>query len=206
MYMSKKTQKKGFTLIEGALVLGLGGLIFAMVFFVLPTMQRAQRDAQRKTNLSMIVAAMNDWNNTHRYTVSDAYGSRNDSTRGFCKFYKNYVGKDIVDPITGEPYKAALWSSTKVVDCITGKEYERGELDKIVWVHPDQANDSWAAVEVGDIQYDNSAYCDGERFIDHVGKNEGRKIFAFRVRLENGGYYCQDNGSNLYSTVYKQKK
>ena len=42
--MTKKDNKKGFTIIEVVLVLAIAGLIFAMVFIALPALQRSQRD------------------------------------------------------------------------------------------------------------------------------------------------------------------
>ncbi len=195
-----KKSKKGFTLIEGVLVLGIGGLIFFAVFIAVPYLQQSQRDAQRKNNLVLIATAMNNWLASHKDTVSDAWSDRKNTRRGFCKFYKEYVGKDIVDPSTGEPYKAALWGSTNVIDCFTNKETNRGEFDKAVHVDPNKASDSWPKPEMGDIQFDNSAFCEGEMFNDHVGKTQGLKIYAIRVKLENGGYYCVDNGSNAYKS------
>ena len=50
--------KKGFTIIEVVLVLAVAGLIFLMVFLALPALQRAQRDAQRKQDLSRWAAAI----------------------------------------------------------------------------------------------------------------------------------------------------
>ena len=195
-----KKSKKGFTLIEGVLVLGIGGLIFFAVFVAFPYLQQGQRDAQRKNNLALIATAMNNWLASHKDTVSDAWSDRNNTKRGFCRFYKEYVGREIVDPSTGEPYKAALWGSTRVIDCFTQKETDRHEFDKVVHVDPNKPSDSWPKPEMGDLQFDNSAFCDGEMFNDHVGKNQGLKIYAIRVKLENGGYYCIDNGSRSYKS------
>ncbi len=200
--MSRKDTKKGFTIIEIVLVLAIGGLIFAAIFIAFPYLQRAQRDAQRKTNLALLVSQLNTWESTHRFTLSDDYSSRNNKTRGFCRFYNDYIKDDIFDPVTGEAYKIALWGSTNVIDCRTGKEYNRGQFDPYVHVNKDKKTDSWALMEIGDVQYDDSAYCNGEAFDDHVGKNNGLKIFALRIRLENGGYYCLDNGS---ASAYAQK-
>jgi prepilin-type N-terminal cleavage/methylation domain-containing protein len=193
--LKNKRAKKGFTLIEGVLVLAIGGLIFMLVFIGFPSLVRMQRDTQRRTNLSMIVAAMNEWNNTHRVTVNDAFNARNDNTRGFCRFYNDYVDPEIVDPATGEPYKAGLWGSTKVIDCTTGTIYERGELDPHAL--GTTKGTGWPMMEVGDLQYDDTATCAGETFDDHVGRRAGLKFFAFRTKLENGGYLCLDSSSPL---------
>lgn len=196
--MSRKRSKKGFTIIEVVLVLAIAGLIFAAIFIIFPSLQRAQRDAQRKSNLALIVSQLNSWEQTHRYTLSDAYSNfKQDQRKGrdFCTFFNDYIKDDIVDPATGEAYKVALWGTTRVIDCRTGKEYDRGAFDPYVHVDPNKSQDSWALMEVGDMQYDDSAYCEGEAFNDHVGKNNGLKIFALRIRLENGYTYCLDNGS-----------
>ena len=50
--MTKKDNKKGFTIIEVVLVLAIAGLIFAMVFIALPALQRSQHDQSRKNDRS----------------------------------------------------------------------------------------------------------------------------------------------------------
>ena len=49
-----KNRKSGFTIIEVVLVLAIAGLIFLMVFVALPALQRTQRDAQRKQDMSRL--------------------------------------------------------------------------------------------------------------------------------------------------------
>ncbi len=192
------SKKRGFTIIEVVLVLAIAGLIFMMVFIALPSLRRAQRDTQRKNNLSSIVASMNDWYKHNSKSVTDVFGSRN-SSNGFCTFYKRYVGDELKDPRTGEPYKVALWNSTNVTNCKNGKTYNRGEFDnEVSGTRPDLGkNDAWAKMEVGDIQYNDGAICDGEYFSDDIGrgKSNGYKIFAFRIKLENGSTLCMDNGN-----------
>ena len=193
----RRRVKLGFTVIEAVLVLAIAGLIFALVFIAFPALQRSQRDLQRRTYLALIVKSTNEWNNSHRYTVNDAYTARKDKTRGFCKFFNEYVDKEIVDPVTGEPYKAALWGSTRVIDCSTGTEYDRDKIDP--YAHGTKQGTGWPLMEVGDLQYDDVAVCTGESFDDRVGKSAGLKFFAFRMRLENGGYLCLDSATTLSS-------
>ena len=64
--MTKKDNKKGFTIIEVVLVLAIAGLIFAMVFIALPALQRSQRDQSRKNDTSTVAAAINYWNSANR--------------------------------------------------------------------------------------------------------------------------------------------
>ena len=53
-----KNKQSGFTIIEVVLVLAIAGLIFLMVFVALPTLQRNQRDTQRKQDLSRVMTAI----------------------------------------------------------------------------------------------------------------------------------------------------
>ena len=64
--MTKKDNKKGFTIIEVVLVLAIAGLIFAMVFIALPALQRSQRDHSRKNDASVVAAAITKWNSANR--------------------------------------------------------------------------------------------------------------------------------------------
>lgn len=64
--MTKKDNKKGFTIIEVVLVLAIAGLIFAMVFITLPALQRSQRDHSRENDASVVAAAITKWNSANR--------------------------------------------------------------------------------------------------------------------------------------------
>ena len=58
--------RKGFTIIEVVLVLAIAGLIFLMVFIALPTLQRNQRDTQRKNDLSRLKTALDSYKSNSR--------------------------------------------------------------------------------------------------------------------------------------------
>ena len=58
--------RKGFTIIEVVLVLAIAGLIFLMVFIALPTLQRNQRDTQRKNDLSRLKTALDSYKSYSR--------------------------------------------------------------------------------------------------------------------------------------------
>ncbi len=60
----KKTEK-GFTIIEVALVLAIGALIFLVVFLAVPALQRNQRNDARKRDISNVVEAVSDYNSNH---------------------------------------------------------------------------------------------------------------------------------------------
>lgn len=187
---SNKEQQSGFTIIEVVLVLAIAGLIFLMVFIALPALQKGQRDTQRKRDLGILVAAMNQWYTNNKSSIDDSYKKYKDKTVGFCTFYKKYVGPNVVDPSTGKPYRAGLWNGTNVVDCIDGKTYPRGIDTEVVGA---SANSKWPAIEVGDFQFNQGAMCDGEKFVDIKGKAK-LKVFAFRMKFESGATVCMDNG------------
>jgi len=64
--MKINKQTKGFTIIEVVLVLAIAGLIFMMVFIALPALQRSQRDAQRKNDLSRLNTALSSYQSNNR--------------------------------------------------------------------------------------------------------------------------------------------
>lgn len=53
--------KKGFTLIEIVLVLAIASLIMLLVFLVLPSVRRSQRDQGRKTDAGKITAQLEQY-------------------------------------------------------------------------------------------------------------------------------------------------
>jgi prepilin-type N-terminal cleavage/methylation domain-containing protein len=141
--MTKKSNvnsRKGFTIIEVALVLAIAGLIFMMVFIALPALQRSQRDTQRSNDMSRVSTALNNFaaNNRgkiptkgkslyiagHTEPVTDANGK--DSIGSWGYFYDSYllVGSagqtdSFTDP-DGEPY--SLW----VQECNVGTNKTNG--------------------------------------------------------------------------------
>ena len=151
-----------FTIIEVVLVLAIAGLIFLMVFIALPALQRNQRDTQRKNDIARIVTQFQNYtaNNKGKY-VSDDPG--NSQLKGFIAAYL-VLADEFSDPSTGEPYK--------IVEC-------QGPYGGCIRNDP----------EIGEVNYNSGAYCDGENWVD-IPNN--RTFFALRTKLESGGYYCVD--------------
>ncbi len=170
-----------------------------MVFIALPALQQSQRNQQRRRDVAMIKSKFEEWKKHNRKAVTDSFGSR-DEVNGFCTFYKKYLGDEFKDPSTGEPYKVALWGSKNVVNCITGEYVERERYDPEV--HGSASGlgtDNWADMQLGDIQFDDTAYCtDDGGFEDDVSKklgtnvHSGTNLFAIRIRLEGGAAVCVD--------------
>ena len=66
----RKSESKGFTLIEIVLVLAIAGLIMVIVFLAVAGAQRARRDTQRRTDAGRFLAAIEQCasNNNGDYT------------------------------------------------------------------------------------------------------------------------------------------
>jgi prepilin-type N-terminal cleavage/methylation domain-containing protein len=67
--VQEQKQYKGFTIIEVVLVLAIAGLIFLMVFLALPALQRAQRDTQRKEDVSRFMTAVTHYEANNRGAI-----------------------------------------------------------------------------------------------------------------------------------------
>ena len=64
--MKKGENKKGFTIIEVVLVLGIAGLIFLMMMIALPALRRTQADSQRKDDIARLLSAIKNYQTNNR--------------------------------------------------------------------------------------------------------------------------------------------
>ncbi|MBR3253794.1 type II secretion system protein [Candidatus Saccharibacteria bacterium] len=188
-------RKKGFTLIEVALVLAIAGLIFMMVFITLPQVWRTQRDTQRRDDMLTFVQRLKNFqtnNNrgalpsknssatTISFTRSDATNTAitpaTDKT-SWQAFYRDFFDDSFTDPV-GEPYKIV------VTKCTNSARY-------------DQACDISEANAANNATFPNEykiyvvegAKCNGEQA---VGAANTRKV-AVLYKLEGGGVYCGES-------------
>lgn len=71
----KKSDNKGFTIIEVMIVLAIAGLILLIVFLAIPALQRNSRNTQRKSETAALASAYSEFVNNHGgaapVTVSD---------------------------------------------------------------------------------------------------------------------------------------
>lgn len=107
----------GFTIIEVVLVLAIAGLIFLMVFIALPSLQRGQRDTQRKNDLSRINTQLTSYSNSARGKVPN---SGNLST-----FATQYLNGDYTDP-NGTNYTMQYNKNTSIASPTEGTVYYSG--------------------------------------------------------------------------------
>ena len=87
---NSSSQNPAFTIIEVVLVLAIAGLIFLMVFIALPTLQRNQRDTQRKNDLSRLKTALDSYKSNSKGQIP--------TQAGFNSFIDSYI------KINGEPF------------------------------------------------------------------------------------------------------
>jgi len=159
----KKTEK-GFTIIEVALVLAIGALIFLVVFLAVPALQRNQRNDARKRDISNVVEAVTDYNsNNPTQGLQETWTPYEETSSGIKK--GDYLGK----------YLDTLSSNIKKVDILA-----QGNLPGT----PD-ANTAEQIFVV------KSSQCDG---LHGVKNAPGRKSAVVGTVENNKGYefYCQD--------------
>lgn len=63
--MLKKSNQKGFTIIEVLIVLAIAAVILLIIFLAIPALQRNSRNTQRKADAATYVAAINEWQNNN---------------------------------------------------------------------------------------------------------------------------------------------
>ncbi|HKU19218.1 MAG TPA: type II secretion system protein [Candidatus Saccharimonadales bacterium] len=79
----KRKQQEGFTIIEVLIVLAIAGLILVIVFLAVPALQRNARNQQRKTDVSNLLAGVNEFVNDNQGTLPDTVAIAADGTTTF---------------------------------------------------------------------------------------------------------------------------
>jgi prepilin-type N-terminal cleavage/methylation domain-containing protein len=164
--MNKSKKQKGFTIIEVVLVLAIAGLIFMMVFIALPSLQRSQRDMQRKNDLNRLATALASYQSNNRGALPSGMApSEATSWPSFVERYVRTGGDDFRDPSGGGDDEGEYNVSTTATLPTT--------------FDPEQPV---IVVTVG-------ATCDGEG----LTTGQGSRKVAFQMALEGGGVACQSN-------------
>ena len=168
-WISSGRKQQAFTIIEVVLVLAIAGLIFLMVFIALPALQRSQRDAQRKNDITRVVAATAQIRANNRGRIPDSTeGSRtfNDVLRG------NYLTAG------GDQFKDPDGSEYFFVDATWPPRYDSSES----FVRKDPTGLSIIYT------YPRRSKCEG----DLVVRTNALNDHVFLIVLESGGIYCVD--------------
>lgn len=189
-------RKKGFTLIEVALVLAIAGLIFMMVFITLPQVLRNQRDTARRSDMMTFIKNLKDFQtnnnrgalpstNSNATTISFSRKDVTDSAvtpasdkTSWKAFYRDSFDDSFGDPVGGTYNlvitKCTLDATKYDQDCTVSEAKAANDA-----TFP---NDYKIYVVVG-------AKCNGEKA---VGSANTRKV-AVLYKLEGGGVYCGES-------------
>lgn len=177
--------KRGFTIIEVALVLAIAGLIFMMVFIALPALQRSQRDSRRRDDIMVLIQTIKKFQSNNRGALPTgngiaAYGASSASEASWQGFYNKYLGDDFIDP-DGEHY------ALDVVECgATNADAECTNSEAT------SVRDSGFPFTVKGTGYVivvvKQAVCSGERAI----RSSNPRNVAALYRLEGAGTYCNN--------------
>lgn len=142
-----KSVKSGFTIIEVVLVLAIGSLIFLMVFVALPSLQRSQRNAQRKDDMSRVLTAIEEYRTNNSGNTPFYRRGQAD-----LNFLKRYVDPE-VEYVNVNPFKNVKACGDKFRDpdgtCyqfvsrgimtedgnFMGNEHRRTEFDHVIYVY-----------------------------------------------------------------------
>lgn len=183
MIKTNTNSKKGFTIIEVVLVLAIAGLIFLMVFIALPAMQTAQRDTQRRNDMSRFASQITQYSSNNRGKIP-AKGK-------WQKFMVDYLTLDPELETTGN-MSANLQNSA--------------DEGRNKFVDPDGTTydiDDTKVCTLGDagcegdktLEFDHKiyVYLNAECQDEIAVKSTGSRKVAFRYKLEGAGTYCGNN-------------
>lgn len=201
-------KKKGFTLIEVALVLGLAAGIFLMAFLALPTLWISERDADRKARVMEFVSDIKTYqtNNSRGALPSISggkgplqfnFGTSSSDFNTWQYLVANYVAKDFVDG-SGNPYKfyivSCLSASGTELSAGATCAYPNSGANAFGVINKDNNIDvKMPVISEGGKEYymmyvAMGAICDG----DHAVKaNSPRDVAVVQV-LERNGRYCHN--------------
>lgn len=116
-------KRKGFTIIEVVLVLAIAGLIFLMVFIALPALQRSQRNAGCKNNLTVAIGLLQNYKSNNRgvmvgFGPGREYGFNRTTGEGSDHpFWGYYINSEMSDDLTFKVHPGPLvefWSPGSV--------------------------------------------------------------------------------------------
>ncbi|MBR2708960.1 type II secretion system protein [Candidatus Saccharibacteria bacterium] len=163
-------ESRGFTIIEVALTIAVGGLIFLMVFVALPSLQRSQRDATRREDVMTYLEQLKKYQTNNR-------GALPKGEQEWAKFMNDYFSGH-ADP-SGGVY------TQEIVSC--GSDVKTDEACSAT-----QIQDVYSSsFPYGDntLLVVKQAYCGSN---DTLVKTSNPRNVAVLYRLEGAGVYCSN--------------
>lgn len=176
----------GFTIIEVVLVLAIAALIFLMVFIALPTLQRNQRDTQRRNDLARLQTQITNWQS-------------------------NNSGK-----LPGESKAQAVPEDDAKIEsynCSSTRSDTRNDANCLIVNYLNGAGDDmntfvdpsgWAyGITVADFQNGEEITLTNDQFGDEADENHRYMIFVYRKAKCDDEYAVYSNNSRDYAVLYK---
>ncbi len=102
--IKKKTEERGFTIIEVMIVLAIAGLIILIVLLAVPALQRSGRNTAIKNDASAIVAGISEFSSNNDGGLPTTGGSS----------YVAGSGTVVINNATGTAFQSKIQSSTTV--------------------------------------------------------------------------------------------
>ena len=211
-----KRNKKGFTIIEIILVLGIAGLILLTVFLVVPSLWASQRDADRRTKMTDYIAALKEYQtNNSRGALPTGVDSGSNSPVFFSMsevnvmdvnvkntwqaFVRDYFNsKDFMDP-DGKEFLFYVVGCAKEDANGHSATASTGEQCTYSSAHKANGSESYDGLKtvngedtsvnggVNHVIYTvTGATCDGDTAV----KSSNSRNVAVVYRLERAGRYC----------------
>lgn len=211
--MKTTKTKNGFTMVEVALVLGIAGLIFAMVFIALPNLWASERDGERRENMMTFITNLKNFQTNNNRgalpgSTSSSGSDRDKLERGevievsgeevhnsalngsypdtsWAGFYRDYFNDTFKDP-------GGYWYDLYVTNC--------QKKDSTLSLGANCNNDKFERELVGINNINNGgsdnvdhvihvavgATCDGDTAV----KSANSRKVAVVYKLERAGQYC----------------
>lgn len=131
MIKNQKSQK-GFTIIEVALVLAVGALIFLVVFLAVPALQRNQRNDARKRDQSSVVEAVTSYTSNNPAKKLTSATNENAYTAG-APATTNWLGK-YLDQLSNNTEEVAVKNNTTTVPTVGDTSDDKDTAKKTIYV------------------------------------------------------------------------
>lgn len=184
----KQNELDGFTIIETALAVAIGGLIFSMVFLVLPSALANARDGERRDDMLLVTNKLKNFqaNNNRGALPSDTIASGGlyidgsgitfGPTSGvtWADFYKSFFDDGFGDP-RGNRYN---WQIVKCGANGIGKTCTDSKLASFMNKTFDENNFT--------IYFVIGATCDGDTAVSAANS----RLVSVLYKLERAGTYC----------------
>jgi prepilin-type N-terminal cleavage/methylation domain-containing protein len=187
--MNNGKSTKGFTIIEVVIVLAIAGLIFSIVFWALPNLQKNQRDNQRRNIVGNVVANLDQ----HAANLNGNYPVDSDDYATFVKTFYECTGDPTINSGTPPASESSDTNSVTAVGCDL-----KDPIDNL-WVYFGDNTGDGADTEImdnttatGELYVGMGAKC-SDTAPGSVDGGAGARAFAHMIKLENGISFCQDN-------------